>query len=85
MFDAYKGTRKLMPEELLLNRPGEGGPVTCHGVLILTKEGYEVDDILGTIAKRRKEGAVRTILPETGTSGSLTPISGFIPEDELDD
>ena len=63
MFDAYKGTRKPMPEELHEQVPLMKEVLTAMGVPILTKEGYEADDILGTIAKReQKEGYEVTIL-----------------------
>ena len=63
MFDAYKGTRKPMPEELHEQVPLMKEVLTAMGVPILTKEGYEADDILGTIAKReQKDGYEVTIL-----------------------
>ncbi len=63
MFDAYKGTRKPMPEELHEQVPLMKEVLTAMGVPILTKEGYEADDILGTIAKReQKNGYEVTIL-----------------------
>ena len=52
MFDAYKGTRKPMPQELHEQVPVMKEVLTAMGVPILTKAGYEADDILGTIAKR---------------------------------
>lgn len=55
MFTAYKGTRKPMPEELHEQVPLMKEVLTAMGVPILTMEGYEADDILGTIAKRVQE------------------------------
>ena len=52
MFDAYKGTRKPMPQELREQVPLIKEVLASMGIPILTKEGYEADDILGTIAKR---------------------------------
>lgn len=52
MFEAYKGTRKPMPEELYEQVPVMKEALTAMGIPILTKAGYEADDILGTIAKR---------------------------------
>ncbi|MDD7738562.1 MAG: DNA polymerase I [Lachnospiraceae bacterium] len=63
MYDAYKGTRKSMPEELREQVPLIKDVLTAMGIEILEKEGYEADDILGTIACRcEKEGMEVTIL-----------------------
>ena len=57
MYDAYKGTRKGMPEELKEQVPVMKQVLQSMQVLIMEKEGYEADDILGTMAKRaEKEG-----------------------------
>jgi DNA polymerase-1 len=52
MYTEYKGTRKPMPQELHEQVPLMKEVLTAMGVPILTMEGYEADDILGTIAKR---------------------------------
>ncbi len=52
MFDGYKGTRKPMPSELLEQVPLVQTLLQCMHIPILTLEGYEADDILGTVAKR---------------------------------
>ena len=63
MYDDYKGTRKPMPEELHEQVPLMKEALTAMGIPILTKEGYEADDILGTVAKRAQEkGAEVTIV-----------------------
>ena len=57
MYEAYKGTRKPMPEELHEQVALMKEVLTAMGVPILTLPGYEADDILGTVAKRsQKEG-----------------------------
>ena len=57
MYDAYKGTRKGMPDELREQVPVMKEVLKAMNVLIMEKEGYEADDILGTMAKRaEKEG-----------------------------
>ena len=59
MYDAYKGTRKPMPEPPQLHEqvPVMKEVLTAMGVPLLMKEGYEADDLLGTVAKRmEKEG-----------------------------
>lgn len=52
MYDAYKGTRKPMPEELHEQVSMMKEVLTAMGVPIMTLKGYEADDILGTVAKR---------------------------------
>ena len=52
MYDAYKGTRKPMPQELRQQVPVMKDVLGAMGVPILSMEGYEADDLLGTIAKR---------------------------------
>lgn len=51
-YDAYKGTRKPMPPELHEQVPLMKEVLTAMEVPILTLEGFEADDILGTVAKR---------------------------------
>lgn len=55
MYKEYKGTRSQMPEELRSQIPVIQEMLKASGVSLLMKEGYEADDLLGTISKR--EGA----------------------------
>lgn len=50
MFDGYKGTRKPMAEELRQQVPLMKEMLAAMGIAIVELEGYEADDILGTIA-----------------------------------
>ena len=52
MYEAYKGTRKPMPEELREQVPLMKEVLAAMGVPVVTLAGYEADDILGTLAKR---------------------------------
>lgn len=52
MYDAYKGTRKPMADELRQQVPVMKEVLKSMGITIVEQEGYEADDILGTIAKR---------------------------------
>lgn len=58
MFDAYKGTRKPMPQELHEQVPLMKEVLTAMGIPIMTLPGYEADDILGTVAKRSQAGGI---------------------------
>ncbi len=51
MYDAYKGTRKPMPEELREQVPLLQEVLRAMGIPIMTLPGYEADDMLGTVAK----------------------------------
>ena len=63
IFDAYKGTRHPMPPELHEQVPVIQELLQAMGVQLLTKEGYEADDLLGTIARRcEKAGLDVTIV-----------------------
>ncbi len=52
MYDAYKGTRKPMPEELREQVPVMKDVLRAMHVVIMECEGLEADDILGTLAKK---------------------------------
>lgn len=57
MFAGYKAQRKGMPEELAQQFPIIKELLTALGYRIITKEGYEADDILGTFSSMcEKEG-----------------------------
>ena len=52
MFEGYKGTRKGMPDELKEQVPYIRKIISLLNIPSIELEGYEADDILGTIAKR---------------------------------
>ena len=58
MYDQYKGTRKPMPEELREQVPLMKEVLKAMGIPIMTLEGYEADDILGTLAKKNAANGV---------------------------
>ena len=58
MYSEYKGTRKPMPEELREQVPLMKEVLASMGIPILTMEGYEADDILGTVAKRSAKDGI---------------------------
>lgn len=63
MYEDYKGTRHAMPEELAQQMPIIKEILKYMNITIIEKEGYEADDILGTISqKAEKEGHLVTIL-----------------------
>ena len=52
MYEAYKGTRKPMPEELREQVPVMKDVLRAMNVVIVEQEGLEADDILGTLARK---------------------------------
>ena len=55
MFDGYKGTRKPMLPELKEQIPRIQEMLKAMGVPVVTKEGWEADDILGTLSRMGEE------------------------------
>lgn len=51
-FDGYKATRKPMPDDLVAQLPRLRKLLEAMNIKVLEKEGYEADDIIGTMAKR---------------------------------
>lgn len=56
MYEGYKANRKGMPNELAEQLPILKDILKEMNISIIEKEGYEADDILGTIAKRAEKG-----------------------------
>ncbi len=54
-FDGYKAQRKGMPEELAVQMPVLKDVLDAMGVLRLELEGYEADDLIGTVSRKCAE------------------------------
>lgn len=50
MYDGYKATRKHMPDELAVQLPLLKQQLKLMNISIVEKEGYEADDVIGTLA-----------------------------------
>ena len=74
MYDAYKAGRRPMPEELAMQLPVAKELLTAMGYHVLELEGYEADDILGTLASMCEEEDCEAYLL-TGDRDSLQLIS----------
>ena len=70
LYSEYKGTRKPMPEELAMQMPYVKQILTAMGIAIVEKEGWEADDILGTIS-HAAELAGDTAIIATGDRDSF--------------
>ena len=74
---SYKANRKGMPEELAMQMPYLKRILTAKGVMILSAEGYEADDILGTLAHACDQQGAECIIM-TGDRDSLQLISDYV-------
>ena len=55
IYSQYKGTRKPMPSELRDQVPLIQEMLTAMGIKIVSKGGYEADDLLGTLARKSEQ------------------------------
>lgn len=63
MYEAYKGTRKGMPDELHEQMPRIKEILAAMHIHIVEQEGFEADDLIGTLSKKgEQEGFAVTIL-----------------------
>jgi DNA polymerase-1 len=69
-YEGYKATRKGMPEELQVQMPVLKEVLDAMGVLRLELEGWEADDLLGTLS-RQCEAAGEECVIVTGDKDSL--------------
>lgn len=70
----YKAGRKPMPPELASQMPLLKQLLTAFGYTCLEKEGYEADDILGTLARQCEESG-NTCVISTGDRDSFQLVS----------
>ena len=62
MYEAYKGTRKPMPEELREQVPVLKEVLKAMHITIMEQAGLEADDILGTLAKKAEQAGMEVSL-----------------------
>ncbi len=70
----YKAGRRKMPDELAMQLPYSKRLSAALGLHVLEKEGYEADDILGTVSKMAENEDVESYIL-TGDRDSLQLIS----------
>ena len=76
MYDGYKAQRKGMPPELAQQMPTLKDLLRALGYTLLEREGWEADDILGTLAASCKDGDECFIA--TGDRDSLQLVDGKV-------
>ncbi len=70
-YEAYKGTRKGMPEELCVQMPYAKRAAEALGFMVIERPGYEADDVIGTAAAMAdRDGDIETYIL-TGDRDSL--------------
>ncbi|WP_237173509.1 DNA polymerase I [Paracandidimonas lactea] len=62
LYPLYKGNRPSMPEELAAQIPAIHEAVSAMGWPVLSVEGVEADDIIGTLAVRATQQGVQTVI-----------------------
>ena len=62
MYDAYKGNRKGMPEELHEQVPVLMEVLNSMNIKTATLEGYEADDVIGTYAKKAEADGLEVVI-----------------------
>ncbi len=62
MYEGYKANRKGMPDELAQQMPIIKDVLRAMNIDIVEKEGYEADDVLGTLSKYGEEQGLDVII-----------------------
>ena len=62
MYDGYKGTRKPMPLELHEQVPLMKEMLQAMNVPVMELEGYEADDILGTVSRQMQQEGLAVVI-----------------------
>lgn len=78
-FEAYKANRQEMPEDLARAMPYIRRLIEGFNIPVLTSDGYEADDIIGTLAKKaEKEGFITYMVTPDKDFGQLVSDKIFI-------
>src|SRR5687768_16058215 len=62
MYPEYKATREKMPDELALSLPRIRELVEAFNVPVLELQGYEADDVIGTLAAKAVDQGLETVI-----------------------
>ena len=77
MYDGYKANRKGMPEELAIQMPYIKRIVKALGIPVCEIEGFEADDILGTLSRISSDNNADCVIL-TGDRDSFQLINGNV-------
>lgn len=79
-FDGYKAKRPPAPEALLGQIPKVKEALDCFNIKVCAKEGFEADDLIGTVSKKfsEKYKSLSEIIILSGDSDMLQLIGGKV-------
>lgn len=69
-YEAYKAGRKSMPDELAMQMPIMKEVLKTMNIKTLELDGYEADDILGTLSREAEEHGMKSMIV-TGDKDAL--------------
>ena len=70
MYDGYKAHRKPMPDDLAVQMPYAREILSAMGIPVLEIEGYEADDIIGTVSRICDNSGIKCLIA-TGDKDDL--------------
>ena len=62
LYPEYKATREKMPDELALSLPRIRQLVEAFRIPVLELEGYEADDVIGTLARKAADAGLEAVI-----------------------
>ncbi|HEX8906903.1 MAG TPA: DNA polymerase, partial [Longimicrobiaceae bacterium] len=62
IYPEYKATREKMPDELAVSLPRVRQLVEAFRIPVLELEGYEADDVIGTLARQAVENGLESVI-----------------------
>ncbi len=78
-YEAYKANREETPEDIKLSVPFIMDIISAFGIPILMKEGYEADDVVGTLAKvAEQKGFITYMMTSDKDYGQLVSENIFV-------
>lgn len=77
MYDQYKATRQKMPNDMVGQLPRVREAIDALGIVQLEKEGFEADDVIGTLAKRGADAGY-TVWMVTGDKDFMQLVGGSV-------
>jgi DNA polymerase-1 len=78
-FESYKANREEMPEDLALSLPYIHQLLHALNIPVILKEGYEADDLIGTLARKAENnGFVTYMMTPDKDYGQLVDTNTFI-------
>jgi DNA polymerase-1 len=76
-YEAYKGTRKGMPDELAMQMPVMKDVLRAMSIPIYEVQGYEADDVIGTVGRKCGEAGWDCVIV-TGDRDSLQLVDDHV-------